>query len=97
MLVHKICRSTGRFRGVRARDFSWPAQAFAAAVFLCDLIFLPKQDALCGWGSVRARSVFPCRFGVSLLLLLLLLLLQIEKKKHCFRTRVRESARASEH
>ncbi len=65
MLVHNICRSTGRFRGGRAGDFFWPALAFAAVAFLCDLIFLPKQDALCGLGWVRARSVFPYRFGIS--------------------------------
>jgi hypothetical protein len=79
MLVHNICRSTRRFRGGRAGDFFWPAQAFAAVVFLCDLIFLPKQNALCGLGSVRARSIFPCRCGYFLLFLLLLLQIQTKK------------------
>jgi hypothetical protein len=65
MLVHNICRSTGRFRDGCAGDFFWAAQAFAAVVFLFDSIFLPKQDALCGLGSVRARSAFPCRCGIS--------------------------------
>jgi hypothetical protein len=82
MLVHNICRSTGRFRGGRAVDFFWPARSGGcrtAVVFLCDLIFLPKQDALCGLESVRARSVFPYRFGYFLLFLLLLL--QIQNRK----------------
>ena len=51
MLVHKICRSTGRFRGVRARDFSWPAQAFAAAVFL-----LMLGAAIVSFITIRPRE-----------------------------------------
>src|SRR6266567_3396497 len=41
--------------------------------------FFLVRAGICGLGSVRARSVFPCRFGYFLLFLLLLL--QIQNKK----------------
>src|SRR6266566_1620450 len=92
---HNICRSSGRFRGGRAGDFLWTARSGGcrtAVAFLCDLIFLPKQDALCGLGSVRARSVFPCRLWYFLLFLLLLL--QIQNKKTLLQGRNKRTSKS---
>jgi len=80
---------------MRSASDGFSSRADAADASVCDLIFLPEQDALCDLAKARAHLVFPYWDMVIPTLTLVLALAPKRKAAPlCLRSKARDRARA---